>query len=130
MTNGASEKRTGFQQFMYIVNSYWKPISTVAAVFGLFFVLSWPSIREKMNIASNARVDGVEMRLTAMEVRLITVEARASSNVINNALNTVLLAQLTGRISEGEATFRITQIANGKYDQDELLKLILNKPED
>lgn len=100
--------------------SWWRAnyqviFSTIAAVW-LSILFLWPYLKVKADIASHSAVVGLQARMVASE--------------LNQAITTVMIAELTGRVGHGEAQALIIEIAQGKVDQAALMRLLLTPPKE
>lgn len=105
------------------MNDMWGPLAVIGVLFWGAVVMMWPKVKVHADIASRSDVVELQARMQASEMTTLAASK-------NQAITIVLLAELTGRITESESKFRIIQISNGQYDQTELLKLLLSQPGD
>lgn len=110
MANGNGN---GGNRWSWWAANYQVILSTITAVW-LSILFLWPFLKVKADIASHAAVVELQTRMVASER--------------NQAITTVMIAELTGRVGHGEAQALIIEIAQGKVDQAALMRLLLTPP--
>ena len=115
MANGNGNGNDGSRTWSWWRDNY-QVIGATVTIFWLSLLGIWPIVKVRADIASHKAV--------------VELQARMVSSERNQAITTVMIAELTGRVGHGEAQALIIEIAQGKVDQGALMRLLLTTPKE
>jgi hypothetical protein len=122
-------KKSGVTQGMYILNEYWKPIAFITVLFWGIMAAAWPTIKVKADIGSYSDIVELKSMVNTLTQAVSINRANNEAATKNSALTLVIVAELTGRITQAESRVYSLQIADGKFNQAELLQKVLSYKE-